>query len=243
MPGDPSVPPRASAAGNPTRAARSISGQGHRPQDAGHREPAVTQPDLAAHGGDPEPLGRLGPEHHHRVAGGGPVQEPPGGQLPAEGAEQLRVGREHADAARLGLGDPVAAAHAGPGVAGGRHPLDRPDPAQHADRLGGQLGLVPEEGLARGDPEQVGAEGVELGQQVGPARLGDAEHGHHGRDPDGDSEGGEGRPQPPRAQPVPGHPEQVAGLMPAPRRRRPARSGHRAGRPAGGGGRRWPGRG
>ena len=39
--------------------------------------------------------------------------------------------------------------------------------------------------------EPVGAERVELGQQVGPARRRDAEHRHQGGDADGDAEGGE----------------------------------------------------
>ena len=133
-------------------------GPGAPGEDADHREPAAAEPDLAAGAGDAEPLGRVGAEHHRRVAGGGPVQEAPVGQLPAEGAEQRRVGRQHADAAGLDLGDLVGAVHGGVGVAGGRHPLHRPDPAHHARRLLGQLGLGPEEGLARGDPEQVGAE-------------------------------------------------------------------------------------
>ena len=51
------------------------------------------------------------------------------------------------------------------------------------------------------DLEQVGAEPVELGEQVGLGGLGDAEHGDHRGDADGDAERRQRRPRPPRPQP------------------------------------------
>ncbi len=51
------------------------------------------------------------------------------------------------------------------------------------------------------DREQVGAEPVERGQQVGLARLRDAQHRHHRGDPDRHAERRQGGAQPPRAQP------------------------------------------
>jgi hypothetical protein len=123
VPGEPSEPSSASATGKPTRAV------------------------------DAEPLGRLGAEHHHRVVGGRRVQEPAGGDRPAEGVEQVRVGGEHADAAGLGLRDLVAAAHGGVDRPGGRHPPHRPDPADHAGGLLGELGVLAQEALARAGGE------------------------------------------------------------------------------------------
>ena len=78
-----------------------------------------------------------------------------------------------------------------------------------------------------GHREPVRAEGVELGQQVGPARRRDAEHGHERGDADGDPEGGQRRAQPAGAQTDGAGPRvtspgpQVGAAEPAARRRRP----------------------
>ena len=120
----------------------------------------------------------------------------------------------------------------------------------------GQRRRVAEGGLTGGDPQQVGAEVVELGQQVGPAGGRDADHGDHRRDADGDAERGQAGPQPARAQPDRADPHEVARpqsgwtrvrrpgypVTPHPRGRR-RRRGRRAASPAGGPGPRCRGRG
>src|SRR5262249_57224503 len=82
-----------------------------------------------------------------------------------------------------------------------------------------------EERLAGLDRETVGAEPIELGQQVGPPGRGDPEDGDEGGDADGDAEGRQGRAQTPGAQTDGADAEHVPGPeVPAPETgRRPRR--------------------
>jgi len=68
--------------------------------------------------------------------------------------------------------------------------LDTTDPADHGRRRGGELCGAAGEVLAVTDGEQVGAELVDLIEQAGLGRGGQAEHGDDGGHPDGDAEGG-----------------------------------------------------
>ncbi len=153
--------------GTPTRAARSSSGaSGTGSQDADHGEPLGRR---ARPGGrqpvDAEPLGRLGAEHHRRVARRWPaLRKRPSASSPAEGVEQRRVGRQHADAAGLGRGDQVAAAHGGVGVAGGRRPA-RTGPIRRSmpGDSSGSLASAPKKVSPGRDREQVGAEACRAG--------------------------------------------------------------------------------
>src|SRR4029453_13320058 len=70
---------------------------------------------------------------------------------------------------RGGLLDGSDAADHGRGLGGGGGGVGGGDAADHAGGLGGEGGGVAAEGLAGGDGEQVGAEAVELGEQVGLA--------------------------------------------------------------------------
>jgi len=65
--------------------------------------------------------------------------------------------------------------------------VDPVDATQHAAGPGGQLGLLALERLAVGDGEQVGAEPVDLGQQVRLAGAGDAKHRNDRGDADRDA--------------------------------------------------------
>ena len=61
---------------------------------------------------------------------------------------------------------------------------------------GGSPSALPNTPRGGSDPDEVGAEPVELGQQRGPSRCRDAQHRHDRRYPEGDAEGGEcGAPQ------------------------------------------------
>ena len=66
--------------------------------------------------------------------------------------------------------------------------LDRADPAHHVGCLLGKFGVLAEHVLPGAHLEQVRAEPVELGQQVGAARVGDPDDRHQCRDPDRDPE-------------------------------------------------------
>ena len=80
------------------------------------------------------------------------------------------------------------------------HLGDRTDAGDHPGGGERQLGRLPEQGLAVGDGEQVGAELVDLGEQAGLRGGGEPEHGDDRGDADGDPERRQRRPDPARAQ-------------------------------------------
>jgi hypothetical protein len=67
--------------------------------------------------------------------------------------------------------------------------LDRVDAGDHLRRTERKSRLLAGERLAGRDRQQVGPELVELGEQVGLARLGDPEHSDHRGDSDRDPDG------------------------------------------------------
>ena len=110
-------------------------------------------------------------------------------QAAVQGAKQRRVAGPHRQRAGLERGDLVGAVDVDAGKLRGRGDLADPvDLAEHAGGAGGQLGLLALDGAAVGHREQVGAQPVDLGQQLGLAGAGDAKHRHDGGDPDGDAE-------------------------------------------------------
>ena len=74
--------------------------------------------------------------------------------------------------------------------------LDRADPADHPRRLLRQARVLAEQRLPGTHGQEVRPEPVERRQEIRPARLGDAEDGHHRGDPDRDPERGQAGPEP-----------------------------------------------
>ena len=90
----------------------------------------------------------------------------------------------------------------------------------------GSSAVLPEERLAGGDGEEVRAEPVDLGEQAGPRRCREAEHGDDRRDADRDPERREPGADAAGAQPDAGDAGEVAGPQLQGRQRRG--SAHRA---------------
>ena len=231
---------------SPTRAALSSDGvERDRIEDPDHGEPALAEPH--AHAGRGRSRAARRPRRRARPPGSG--RSPRRGTARAPGVaptvrRQRRVGGRDGDAAGLGRVDEVVAAH-------GRRSISliearRLDAVRAPDhRSGGlrQRGVLAHERLAGRHAQEVGAEPVELREQVGSGGLRDAQHRDHRGDPDRDAQARQGGAQPPRAQADRAGPEHVAGSEPAgsdPLRRRssrppttlPSRSSTRRGRAA-----------
>jgi hypothetical protein len=138
---------------------------------------------------------RDGAEHDRRVAAVRLVEEDARLDRSVEGREQVGVGGEDADAVRPRRGDVVRAPHRGVRRALGGDLLDRVEAGDHPRRRERQRRCLAEQRLAGRDREQVRSQLVELGEQVGLARLRDPEHGDHGGDAERDPDGRQGRPQ------------------------------------------------
>ena len=140
---------------------------------------------------DPEAAGGVGAEHDGRQPARRGVEEAADTQLPADGVEHADVGGDDGDPAGDLVGDEVVATHGLGHVGDPGRRRHRADPGRRRPCRFGQRGRLPEGRGARGDAQQVGAEGVELGHHVGPARRRDPDDGDHRRDPDGDAERGQ----------------------------------------------------
>ena len=81
----------------------------------------------------------------------------------------------------------------------------------------GERGGLAEHRLARLHAQEVGAEGIDLGDEVGLARRRDADDGDHRGDADGDAERRQHRAQPPGAQSDDADAPEVADPQPAAR--------------------------
>ena len=122
------------------------------------------------------------------------------GELGADGVEHAAVGGDDDDppvasSSMRSVRRTVASTPVTPG--GDR---DRPDARGDVARRLRQRRRLAEHRLARLHPQQVGAERVDAGEQVGAARRRDADHRHHRGDADGDAERGQQRAQPSGAQ-------------------------------------------
>jgi hypothetical protein len=121
------------------------------------------------------------------------------GQHPAaERGQQAGVGGPDREAAGLGLRHPIVAVHVRVDDLGGRrdivHVVHLPD---HRCGRPRQLDLGAGQALPVDHGQQVGAELVDLSEQMRLARPGHAEHRDDRGDPDRDAEGGQHRPDPP----------------------------------------------
>ena len=128
------------------------------------------------------------------------VEKAAGCDRGAGGSWEVRVGGADADAVRDGLVDeraaPDGSGDSGDAAGGG----DRADAADHRDRAVGECGgAAGRERSARLNFEAVGAECVELGEQVGFARCRDAHDGDERGDTDGDPDCRERGAEPARA--------------------------------------------
>src|SRR5580658_1960680 len=172
-----------------------LGGIGVGVEDAGHIEPLAA--DLAVdpdpHPG-PDPVYAKQPrcdgaEHGGRLAGGGGVQEPAlreagaghRGQVQGGGVNAEGVGFDRRD--ERGLVDINAA-----DGAGALYLSDPGQPGDHAQRRLRQFGDTAGEGLPVGDGQQVGAQGLDLGQQRGGRGSGQAQDGGDRRDADRDAQ-------------------------------------------------------
>ena len=179
---------------------RAPTGRGRAPSGTGSRMPDDPEPLAADHTSGspsrsvmPSRARGLRPQHDGRHGGGGVVEERALGhrrRRPCRAGSARwprRRCRRTASAGMRSVRRTVAPSTVRVAAADSTGPMRR----IMSGAVTRQLGGVAEHALARLDLEQVGAELVELGQQVGPARRRDADDGHHGGDADGDAEGGE----------------------------------------------------
>ena len=164
-----------------------LAREGHGREDADDAEPLIAEPDPHPGRPDAEPSCGGITEDDRR-------QRRRRGILPAacrdvgtKRVRQVEVGSSDADAARAALVDAVGATDRGVDARDAGCRFDRSDTVDHRACLGRQLGRASEERLAGGHAQQVRAQAVELGQEVGAARVADDEHADHGRDADGDA--------------------------------------------------------
>ena len=150
--------------------------------------------------GDPEALRRDRAEHGHRIGAGGVVEEHAARHRPLQHAEQAGARGLDLDAAGLALADEPAAPHGAVDRLDRRHVLDGPDARDHLLRLRRQRAGGAAEALPGLHLEQVRAQLVELVEQAGLARPGDAEHRHDRRDADRDADRRQRRPGASRAE-------------------------------------------
>src|SRR5262249_21553810 len=194
-----------------------FGGERDRAEDAGDGEPVPAEPDLGGGGGAGHAEGPGGgrAEHYRGVADGGRVEPGAGGQAGADSGGQVGLGGEHGQVAVLVGGDEVAAVHVDVRQRGGGGDRgDRGDPADHAGRGGGQVRLPAEQVLARGDPQQVGAQPGEPPVEAFAAGGGHADHADHRGDADGDAQRRQRRPGRPGAQAHGAGPGGVGGQQP-----------------------------
>lgn len=111
--------------------------------------------------------------------------------MASDGRQQVGARREDGERARASDGDVFVAIDVGAGGAGGGDLSHGGHAADHRHGLRRERGLAAVGGLARGDPEQVRAEGVEPPVHLRLPGAGDADHRDHGGDADGDAESGE----------------------------------------------------
>lgn len=142
-------------------------------EDADHREPLITEPyelsprDVV----DAEPLRSNGTEHGGRVGARDVVEEHTVGHGPRQSVEQIGIDRLNRDAARLAARNEISLEHLGIDIADGRGLFDRPDAGDHRRRFLRQLTASQTDAAARLNGEEVGAELVELRQEIGLGRL------------------------------------------------------------------------
>src|SRR6185312_9562200 len=144
-----------------------FGGVGVGAQDAGDVQPLAAGPDPHSRPDpvDAQELGGGGAEDGGGLAGGGGVEVAALRDAGAGHGGQAEGGGVDAQAAGLDGGDErgLVDVHAGDGGGG----LHRGDAGQAGDHAGcglGELGRSPGQGLAVGDGEQVGAQGLDLGQ-------------------------------------------------------------------------------
>ena len=157
-------------------------------EDPDHSEAAPTDPNdrTAPQVVDPEPLGSDRPEYDRRKRHSLVVEEASVGHGPLERVEQLWFGGQHVEAVLVV--DILVALNIGVELRYRRRLFDGADPAHHGGRLRREFGALTEQVVAGLDLQQVGAELVDLGDQIGLAGTRDAEHGDHRGDPDRDSD-------------------------------------------------------
>ena len=100
--------------------------------------------------------------------------------MPYQSGQQVGIRRVDGDCFGVGRGNVVRAVHAGRHVADCGGTENRANPGHHGRSGFGQRNGLPPEGLTRCDRQQIGAQGVDLGHQLGSTRAGDAEDRHHG---------------------------------------------------------------
>ena len=156
--------------------------------DDGEPGPVDVHPWRRVEALDAEPFGGHASEHDHRYLFTCRVEEPPVGHVGAQHVQEIGVHSEHGDAAGFELRDQVVAPHGSSSARCGRDLLDGSDAAGHGHRLLGNLRPGSEDAGSRFDSEQVGAEIVERGEEIGPTRCRDAQDGDDGSNADRDPE-------------------------------------------------------
>ena len=160
-------------------------------------------------------LRRLRAEHDLRVAVADGVEEVAGRHRGADHLRQVVPGRVDADAAGLLRGHVRGAQHGGArDLVDGGVAVDVLHVLDHRHRRVGQHLAVAREVLPGRDRQQVRAERVDRREQVRLARGGDADDGDHRADPDRDPERRQRGAQPPGAQALERHAEQLARRQP-----------------------------
>lgn len=181
-----------------------IRDERHRVEDAEDGEVPVADPDLFTGARDPQPVRRPVAQDGRGIAVRCAVQPASAGYVRLQRSQQTGVGGHHRQAVRLGgihVGVPI-----GVGVLQDCRAADRVDTVGAGDgvhRGHGQGHFLLGVGVrARCHGQQIGAELVQLGLELGFAGGGDPDDGDHRGDTDGDAGGGQDGTQRSRAQSV-----------------------------------------
>ena len=166
-------------------------------EDADHGEPLLPQPDLlgSGHLADAQPLGGDGAQNRSRIRGRRLVEELPVGNAARQRVQQIHVDRLHRDAAGLTFRHVVRLVHIGIDGTDRAGLLNGANPRDHAGSFSRKLTTANADSGPRLHGEQVGAETIQLCQQVRLRRLGKPENADHRRNADHDAEGRQSRPQ------------------------------------------------
>ena len=148
-----------------------FGGERQRLKGAHHREPVIAEPDLDRPAGPVRAQGGggAGAQHDRGETGRRRVEEPAPGQVPLHGLQQVGLRGVNVDRVGVRQRDPVIAVHVRVDLADRGGGLHRPDSPHHRGCSGRQDRLPVGERLPRGNREQVGAEGVDLGDELGAA--------------------------------------------------------------------------
>ena len=163
-------------------------------EDADHDEPFLTQPD---HGGrcerlNTETLGGDRTKHDSGEARRCVVEEHANRNGSVDRVEQVGLGSHHRDATRLCLWYQVGAINVGVDIDYIRRRLHRTDATDHVDRFVREYGVASSDAGTSLNGEQVGAETLQLGEQLRLGGLAQSQHRNHGTDADHDPQGREG---------------------------------------------------